>query len=72
MNTSSNQNPITLDDLALMVNKGFKESARDLAEFRAETRLEFKKIDLLLKHHDVELPDHEHRISRTENQLQIA
>jgi hypothetical protein len=36
--------PITLDDLAVMVNKWFKESKADLDEFKVEVRSEFKAV----------------------------
>ncbi len=44
MQNISNTPSVTIDDLAVMVNKGFKEVAENLNEFKTEVRGEFKKV----------------------------
>ena len=78
---------ITLDDLAVMINKGFKEQSKDLLgvkndlsgfkkemyKFRDDTMVRFDRIDKRFDSlEDVVFNDHGRRLRKIENKLAIA
>ena len=45
MNTENNGREITMEELAMMVAKGFEQQGREIREFRQETREGFNSMD---------------------------
>ena len=59
--------PVTMDDLALMINNGFKEADRKLNEFRSEVNSKFLIIDQRFIAIDERFDRLETRFDRLEN-----
>lgn len=62
---------VTLESLAGMVKEGFEQTAKDMAEFRAEVKSDIERIDLRLSQaaYRFELVELEHRIGRIESHI---
>jgi uncharacterized coiled-coil DUF342 family protein len=78
---------VTIDDLAVMVAKGFKETNDNLVSFKAETINKFREINEKFKEtndnigrlaqrfdelEDTVANNHGHRLRRIESKLQLA
>lgn len=71
---------ITLDDLAAMVQRGFRETDTKIVELRNDMNDGFDRIDARFDHLESKFDavekkvfkDHEPRIRRVEKKLQIA
>ncbi len=62
---------VTLESLAAMVKVGFEQTAKDMADFRAEVKSEFERVDLRLSQaaYRFELAELEHRIGSIERHI---
>ncbi len=65
---------VTLESLAVMVKEGFENSAKEMADFRAEVKAEFDRVDLRLSQaaYRFEVVDLENRVDYVERRLGIS
>lgn len=63
---------ITIEDLAMMTQKGFSHSAEELKNFRTEVNKRFDKMDIRLDHiENLILTDHRNRLERLEDKIRV-
>ena len=59
----------TIDDLAIMVNNGFKESYKDLLEFKKEVNYQFKEVNIRFNTVDSQFKEVNVRLDTIGNQV---